>query len=202
MPAEVPAGPAAQDARPIDRREVNRPRRRRSHLISSANDIDDATEGTVLPARKAMEGTVLRVPCELSLPPMQARSRAWACGFWRSSVRGSGPPPSKHSATGSRLPPCVVSHADPPPSALPHNLGLIALRVTRMNARTRCRPPVAYSTTASRVAASPPVGGVAGAPLPIPMSVLTMNFMPGDDTSDSRDVSTAFEDVLNVPKRP
>jgi hypothetical protein len=46
--------------------------------------------------QNAMEGTVLHVPC---IP-----SKRWR-GFWRSSVRGLGPPPtSRSSANGERMP--------------------------------------------------------------------------------------------------
>ncbi len=136
---------------------------------------------------------MLRVPC---IPFKRQR------GFWRSSVRGSGPPASEHSAAGSQLPLCVVSHAAPPVSTLPRQLNPIALRVTRMNARTRCRVPVASRTTGGRVAASPPVGIAARAPEAIPLLVQAVKLIPVDDNSQIRDVSTTFWDVSKRPKRP
>jgi hypothetical protein len=99
MPAEVAPGPTAQDARPIDRRDVNRPRRRRSHLISSANDMDDAIEGTVYRLEKqwkarcyafrafrpsgdvAFRAPLLGAPTAANGPHPRVRLRPPSCGF-------------------------------------------------------------------------------------------------------------------------
>ncbi len=117
-------------------------------------------------------------------------------GFWRSSVRGLGPPASDDSPAGSRRPPHKVRLAEPAAWTRPQNVEAFALRVTRMNARTRCRLPVGYRTGGLCVAAPRPAGVAARAPSPIPVSKRAVNVTAVDDTIESRDVSTTSRDDL------
>jgi hypothetical protein len=117
--------PAAENASPIDRRDIHGPHLRRSHCRRCHRNGRHGLVSTT-----AMEGTVLRVPC---IP-----SARWR-GFWRSSVRRFGPPSNCSLWSGGRLPPrggrlpvdaLDLGHSLPQP---------IALRVARTNARTRSR---------------------------------------------------------------
>jgi hypothetical protein len=85
------------------------------------------------------------------------------------------------------LPQAEVRHAEQPAFTLPHSGNPFALRITRMNARTRCRLPVAQRTTGCRGAASPPVGTAACAPSPIPVAA-NLGDIAVNNTSDRRDV--------------
>src|SRR5437667_584574 len=82
-PAEVAAGPSAQNVRPIDGYHVDRPPSRRSQRDACSDALRDRNGMHGLATATAMEGTVVRVPCKPS-----RRQR----GFWRSSVRSAGPP--------------------------------------------------------------------------------------------------------------
>src|SRR5260370_29746123 len=113
--SELAACPASKHASPIDRHSIDRPEQGRPHR--------DRLWPPRLPQRharfaptNAMECTVLRVPC---IPSSRRR------GFWRSSVRGHGPPLSSCSqASGGRPPPCRARFANHAP-CLCHLLGRV-----------------------------------------------------------------------------
>jgi hypothetical protein len=196
-PAEVASCPAANDPRPIDRRYVDGPTGRRSHLDTFGRRPRPHWDAWFGPC-DAMEGTVLRVPCipsERQKAPLTSRVERLR-GFWRSSVRRPGPPASNNSVTGSRLLPCGVSHIARPVHTHRPYVGPVARRVTRMNARTRCSLPPAERTASGRVAASPPISVATRAPSPIPVSVAVADAISVDGTRDYRDVSTTSWDDL------
>ena len=136
-----------------------------------------------------MEGTVLRVPC---IP-----SNRWRV-FWRSSVRGPGPPGANCSrfsdrrrrAGGGRLP------ANATVMSLWERPDPFWLRVARPGARTRCRPFVAKCSTGVRGTAPPPVGNAGEAPAPILSLAAHLTGIVFNDTSGRRDVSTTSWDEL------
>jgi len=127
LPSQVPTRPAPQDSRTIDHGRVDGPFKD-PLLIQTKRSRLARTRGSLC-GRGALEGTVLRVP---RLPSSRL------LGFWRSSVRGPGPPASNHSAARSRRPPCRARRAETAASARPQQVEAFALRDTRMNARTRC----------------------------------------------------------------
>ncbi len=162
---QIPVRPAAQDSGSLYGLDVDRP---------------FETGGTALQRRlAAMEGTVLRVPC---IPLKRGRV------FWRSSVRGPGPP----AANGSRFSDrrrrawgdCLANdstvlslwqHSDP-----------FALRVARPSARTRGGPSIANCSTGVRVEPSPTVGNAGEASAPIPVLAANIGDIALNNTSDRR----------------
>jgi hypothetical protein len=99
---------------------------------------------------------VLRVPCI----PSSRRE-----GFWRSSVRGFGPPLSgRNQASGGRLPPCGARFANDALD-LAHLLReSIALHVARPSARTGSNSFGAVHSAGARREASPQSCNAAIAP--------------------------------------
>lgn len=89
---------------------------------------------------RAMEGTVLRVPCaapERQWAPPTSQGRPHR-GFWRSSVRGLGPPASDHSPAGSRRPPREVRRDEPADATHGQQVEAFARRGAPAR-RRRCR---------------------------------------------------------------
>ena len=122
---EVPTSPAAQDPRPVDRANVDEPPSRCSHLDISWNPAPDLNGMYRLAAPKAMECTVLRVPC-----------MSWS-GYWRSTVGGLGPPPSSCSlAASARVPRRGHSLASVAFGDTQVLVQSVARRIARLNART------------------------------------------------------------------
>jgi hypothetical protein len=199
--SQVPTCPAPQDTRTIDRRHVDRPFQGPVPIHVLAR-----TRASPL-GRAALEGTVLRVPC---LPPAPQAAQLIATarrqpGFWRSSVRGPGPPESNNSVTGSRLLACTVSHTAPLVHTLRPHVDPFARRVTRMNARTRCSLPTVERIARGRGAAFLPVSVAARALSPIPLSGPVLNLTlamssPRPGTPQPR-LGTTW-DVLRRPTRP
>jgi hypothetical protein len=134
--------PAAENASPIDRRDIHEPHLRRSHCRRCHCNGRHGLVSTT-----AMEGTVLRVPC---IPASRAR------GFWRSSVRGTGPPGPKLSrgrpplSAARRIPPagCARFAAPAPP---------------RLSRAARCAPECGTRSKPRRTRSAP--HAAAAAPL-------------------------------------
>ena len=197
VPRQIPTRPASQDPRSIDCHHVDGPIQGpvRIHITRW---LMARTRRSQL-GRAALEGTVLRVPCIPSgrrCRPNSEAARCWRHGFWRSSVRGLGPPASDPTAIGSHRRPCGVNHGAPLTSTASAPFRPVSARVTRMDARTRCRLPGAQPVPGLCAAASPHVGVAGDALPPIPMSDPLRSFIPADDTKNGRDVSTTSWDVL------
>lgn len=144
-----------------------------------------------------MECTVLRVPRLPSGYSMPANSQAphrRRFGFWRSSVRGLGPPGPNHTPAGLRRSPRAVRRAESAASTRSQHVEAFARRVTRMNARTRCGLPIASRTASQHGAAARPIGVAAGVPSPIRASIPAVNVIRVDDTIERRDVSMTSRD--------
>ncbi len=139
---------------------------------------------------RALEGTVLRVPC---IPSSRRR------GFWRSSVRGLGPPLSSRSqASGGRLPPCGARFANDALD-LAHLLReSIALRVAHPSARTSSNSFVAVYSADARREASPHSCNVAGAPAQPFINVPSLLSWQSSETGDVG----RFNHVLGRLQRP
>ena len=190
--SQVPTCPAPQDTRTIDRRHVDRPFQGPVPIHVLAR-----TRASPL-GRAALEGTVLRVPC---LPPAPQAAQLIATarrqpGFWRSSVRGPGPPESNNSVTGSRLLACTVSHTAPLVHTLRPHVDPFARRVTRMNARARCSLPTVERIARGRGAAFLPVSVAARALSPIPTLRPSSESHISHVITTTRDVSTTTWDDL------
>jgi hypothetical protein len=115
-------------------------------------------------AKTAMEGTVLRVPrlaSERQVAPATMLIPRQS-GFWRSSVRRLGPPPSSRGPTSrGRLPPHGTRSANGALD-LPHLVAEpVPLRVERSSALTRSHLAVAVPWAAARVEAGPRAGTAA-----------------------------------------
>ncbi len=191
--SELATCPASKHASPIDRHNVDRPEQRRPHRDRLGRPRLPQRHARFAPTN-AMECTVLRVPC---IPSSRRRA------FLRSSVRRRGPPPSNPSlAFGERLPPCsprIANEAlDPSYLLLPVR---IALRVARLIARTRSGLCLAVRSAAARREASPRAGITADTPVRPLVTISSLRSWPKRNRSQW-DVSTAFQDVSNVPNRP
>lgn len=138
--------------------------------------------------QNAMEGTVLHVPC---IP-----SKRWR-GFWRSSVRGLGPPPtSRSSANGERMP---LSGERPSNGSFGRAHALlepVPRRVARPSARTRSSSCVAVRSAGARREASPQADIAADEPeQPIMNALRLQSLLPRETGGMGRfnDVSGRFE---------
>ena len=127
--------------------------------------------------------------------------------FWRSSVRGPGPPAANCSRSSDRRrrasgvcladDSTVVSlwqHADP-----------LALRVARPGARTRCGPPIVNCSAGVCGKPAPHVGTANGALAPIPvldvdLADISLNHNSERRTSKPRLGTT--RDIFRRPRRP
>jgi len=145
--SKLAACPASKHPSPIDCHNVDRPEQSRLHRDRRGPPRMAQWNARFAPT-KAMECTVLRVPCI----PSGRR-----CGFWRSSVRSVEPPPTSRSlAFGTRLPLCSARLANDA-LALAHLLHPepVALRDARTGARTRSGQRIAVRSASARRDASP-----------------------------------------------
>jgi hypothetical protein len=193
VPAEVPAGPSSHDARPVNRRDVDGPAGDQGHVDASgrwplARTAFESQSGP----QNALEGTVLRVPC---IPASRAR------GFWRSSVRGHGPPAPSHSCgrDGRRL-----RHGSnragrllAQPSFLEPDL--FALRVARPSVRTRCRSATTWPAVYGCERAGPCNAAVTGTLAWSGLAVMSLDIIASIKSAQLVTSQPRFGTSSNVP---
>ena len=136
---------------------------------------------------------MLRVPCLPSgrhLGQLMTASQCRPRGFWRSSVRGPGPPGAICSRFSDRrrraCGDCLANESTV--VSLWQCPDAFALRVARPGSRTRCGPSVANCTTGVRGEAPPPVGNADEASASIPRSAADLLDIAVNDNSVRRDV--------------
>ena len=146
---------------------------------------------------------MLRIPCR---PPRRGRRphlhsrRCRQRGFWRSSVRSAGPPSSRRGR--ARPLPSGMRSAPPSESVLPAELSApqLSLDVRRAPESAHAVQVAAHAAPVVRIRCGSTVRpDRAGA---VPRSVRPVEVIAMNQTSDRWDVSTALQDVSNVPKRP